>query len=48
LICTTGRRIPASASTNHGPEKGDLIQAAKKLLADEAARKAEKVSIWHI
>ena len=22
LICTTRRRIPASASTNHGPEKG--------------------------
>jgi len=25
LICTTRRQIPASAGTNHGPEKGDLI-----------------------
>ena len=25
LICTTRSQIPASASTNHGPEKGDLI-----------------------
>jgi len=25
LICTTSHRIPASASTNHGPERGDLI-----------------------
>ena len=25
LICTTNRRIPASAGTNQGPEKGDLI-----------------------
>jgi len=25
LICTTGRRIPASASTHQGPGKGDLI-----------------------
>ena len=25
LICTTRRRIPASASTNQGPETGDLI-----------------------
>ena len=29
LICTTSRRIPAIASTNQGPEKGDLV-------ADEA------------
>ena len=26
LICTTGRRIPAGASANQGPEKGDLMQ----------------------
>ena len=26
LICTRGRRIPASASTNEGPAKGDLIR----------------------
>ena len=25
LICTTSRRIPASASANQGPKKGDLI-----------------------
>jgi len=25
LMCTTSRRIPVSFSTNHGPEKGDLI-----------------------
>jgi len=25
LICTTSRRIPARASTNQGPENGDLI-----------------------
>ena len=25
LICTTRRQIPASASTNQGPEKDDLI-----------------------
>jgi len=25
LICTTSRRIAESASTNQGPEKGDLI-----------------------
>jgi hypothetical protein len=25
FICSKSRRIPASASTNQGPEKGDLI-----------------------
>jgi len=25
LMCTKRRRIPASAGTNQGPEKGDLI-----------------------
>ena len=26
LICTTSRRIPASASANHGPKNGGLVQ----------------------
>jgi len=26
LICTTSQRIPASASTNQGSEKGDLMR----------------------
>jgi len=30
LICTTSRRIPASASTNQGPEKCSLIQAGQR------------------
>ena len=25
LICTARRRIPTSASTRHGPEKGDFV-----------------------
>ena len=31
LIYTTRRRIPASASTNQGPEKGDLVLVAGKV-----------------
>ena len=29
LICTTNRRIPVSASTNQGPEKGDLMHLVR-------------------
>ena len=36
LICTTSRRIPASASPNQGPEQGDLRAVRKKDLLDAA------------
>jgi len=36
LICTTSHRIPASAGTNRGPERGDLRAVRRKDLLDAA------------
>jgi len=30
-MCTTRRRIPASAGTNQGPEKGDLMTCTRQM-----------------
>jgi len=37
LMCTTNRRIPASASKNQGPETGDLILLRLLAMAEAAA-----------
>ena len=31
LVCTTRRRIPVSASTNQGPEKGNLVSYLRRI-----------------
>ena len=49
LVCTARRRIPASTSTNQGPEQGDLIllgglQAGARTSSTEGRRLAEYIS----
>jgi len=49
LVCSTSRRIPTSASTNEGPDKGDLILSRRtaqtiKAMLNKAAIVKNKVA----